>query len=84
MSWTSLVIEESLSYCLAGLRFSQHAYLTFISRTPDRDFCCFYTCERILSNTFVPALGKDKKKRTAARRPHAGRTSIRDAILMYK
>ena len=31
MSWTSLVIEESLSYCLASLRYRPFAYLTFIS-----------------------------------------------------
>ena len=37
-----------------------------------------------LSHTPIPALGKDKKKRTAARRPHAGRTSIRDVIVMFK
>ena len=34
MSWTSLVIEESLSYCLAGLRYSLFAYLTFICLYP--------------------------------------------------
>ena len=39
------------------------------SRTPDRDFFCFYPCEIILSHTTVPALGKDKKW-TAARWPH--------------
>ena len=31
------------------------------SRTPDRDFRCFYPCEIILSHTPVPALGKGKK-----------------------
>ena len=31
----------------------------------------------------VPACGKDKK-RTAARQPHAGRTSIRDVMIMFK
>ena len=31
MSLTTLAIEESLSYCLAGLRYSPLAYLTFIS-----------------------------------------------------
>ena len=36
-----------------------------------------------LSHTTVPALGKDKK-RIAARRLHAGRTSIRDVIVMLK
>ena len=34
MSWTSLVIEESLSNCLAGLRYSPFAYLTFICLYP--------------------------------------------------
>ena len=34
-----------------------------------------------LSHTPVPALGKDKK-RLAARRPHAGRTSFHDVIVM--
>ena len=55
----------------------------FISRTPDRDFRCFYPCEIFLSHTPIPALGKDIK-RTAARRPHAGRMSIRDVIIMLK
>ena len=36
-----------------------------------------------LSHTPVPALGNDKKG-IAARRPHAGRTSIRDVIVMLK
>ena len=31
------------------------------SRTPDRDFCCFYSCEIFLSHTPVPAIRKDKK-----------------------
>ena len=43
----------------------------------------FYPCEIILSHIPVPARVKDKK-RTAARRPHAGRTSIRDVIVMLK
>ena len=30
VSWTSLVIEELLSYWLAGLRYSLFAYMTFI------------------------------------------------------
>ena len=34
VSWTLLVIEESLSYCLAGLRYSPFAYLTIISLYP--------------------------------------------------
>ena len=37
----------------------------------------------LLSNTPEPALGK-VKKRMAARRPHVGRTSIRDVIIMLK
>ena len=37
-----------------------------------------------LSHIPVPAGGKDKKKRTAARRPHAGRRWIRDVIKMLK
>ena len=53
------------------------------SRTPDRDFCCFYPCEIILSHILVQDLGKDKK-RTAARRPDAGRRSIRDVIVILK
>ena len=36
-----------------------------------------------LSHIPIPARGEDKK-RTAARRPHAGRTSIRDVIVMLK
>ena len=35
------------------------------------------------AHTPVPARGKDKK-RTAAHLPHAGRTSIRDVIVMLK
>ena len=34
-------------------------YLKVYSRTSDRDFCCFYPCELLLS---VPARGKDKKE----------------------
>ena len=49
------------------------------SRTPDRDFRCFYTCEIILSHIPVPASGKHKKEQ-----PHAGRTSILDIIVMLK
>ena len=47
-------------------------------------FGCFYPCEVYLSHIPVPARRKDKKKRTAARRPHAGRTSIRDVIVMLQ
>ena len=50
------------------------------SRTPDRDLNCFSLCEIFLSHIPVPARGE--KKRTAARRPHAGRTSISDVIVM--
>ena len=57
--------------------------LIMYSRTPDRDFRCFYPCEIFLSRIPVPALGKDKKL-LAACRPHAGRTSIRDIIVMLK
>ena len=34
VSWTSLVIEESLSSCLTGLRYSPFAYLTLICMYP--------------------------------------------------
>ena len=34
VSWTLLVIEESLSYCLAGLGYSLLASLTFICLYP--------------------------------------------------
>ena len=47
---------------------------------PDWDFRCFYPCKIFLSHTPVPALGKDKKNE----QPHAGRTSIRDVIVMLK
>ena len=40
-------------------------------------------CEKILSHTPVPARGKDKKQ-NADRWPHAGRTSIRDVIVMLR
>ena len=43
----------------------------------------FYLSHILLSYIPVPALGKDKK-RTAARRPHAGRTSFRGVIAMIK
>ena len=46
-------------------------------------FPLFYPCELILSHIPVPARREDKK-RTAARRPHAGRTSIRYVIVMLK
>ena len=37
-------------------------YVTLnFSRTPDRNFRCFYPCEKILSHTPVPSIGKDKK-----------------------
>ena len=49
------------------------------SRTPDRDFLCFYPCEIILSHIPVPAHGKDKK-RTITRRP----ALIGDIIVMLK
>ena len=48
---------------------------------PYQDFRCFYPCEIILSHIPVPGRGK---KRTAARRPHAGRTSIRGVFEMFK
>ena len=32
-----------------------------VSRTPDRDFLCFYPCEIVLFHLPVPARGKDKK-----------------------
>ena len=34
VSWTFLVMEESLSYWLAGLRYSLFAYLMFICLYP--------------------------------------------------
>ena len=40
-------------------------------------------CKKILSHIPVPARGKDKKQ-NAARLPHAGRTSIRDVIVMLR
>ena len=47
-----------------------------------RDHSILYAlvCEKELSHTPIPALGKDKK-RTAALRPHAGRMSILDVIV---
>ena len=42
-------------------------------------FRLFLPREIFLSHTPVPALGKDKKTQ-----PHAGRTSIRDVIIMVK
>ena len=53
------------------------------SCTPDRDFRCFYSCAIILSNTPVPAKRIDTKRIVASRR-HAGRTSIRDVIVVLK
>ena len=47
------------------------------SRTPDRDFRCFYPFEKFLSHIPVPALGK---KRTSS----YDRTSFRDVIVMLK
>ena len=37
----------------------------------------------VFTHVPVPARGKDKK-RTAARRPHAGQTSSHDVILVFK
>ena len=54
-----------------------------ISCTTDQDFHCFNQCGIFLSHTPVPALGKDKN-RTAARRPHAGCTTISDVIVILK
>ena len=54
---------------------------TILSRTPNRDFQRFYSCEIIPSHIPVPAIGKIKKRR-AARYSHAGQTSIRDVIVM--
>ena len=34
VSWALLVIQESVSYCLAGLWYSQSAYLMFICLYP--------------------------------------------------
>ena len=56
---------------------------TIIFRAPDRNVRYFYPCEVILHHTPIPALEKDKK-RIAACRPHAGRTSIRDVIVMFR
>ena len=39
MSQTSSVIEESFSYCLAGLRYSPFAYFTFICLAFDGSKC---------------------------------------------
>ena len=54
------------------------------SRKPDQDFRCFYACEIIPSHIPVPAQGKGNIKRTAARWPHAGPTSIRNVIVMLE
>ena len=40
-------------------------------------------CEKTLPHKPVPALGKEKK-RTAARLPHAPRTSIQDVTVIIK
>ena len=56
---------------------------TIPSRTPDRDFHWFYSCEIIPSHIPVPAI-RTIKKRRAARWSHAGQTSIRDVIVMLK
>ena len=47
--------------CLFGFWSSQTWTSLYFSRTPDRDFRCFYPCEMFLTHTSVPALGKDKK-----------------------
>ena len=49
------------------------------SRTPDRDFRCFYPCEIFLS---ISHTHTSPRKRYRNEQPHAGRTSIRDAIVM--
>ena len=54
-----------------------------LSRTPDRDICCFYPCKIILSRIPVLAHGKDKKQ-TATRRLQAGSMSIRVFIILLK
>ena len=77
---------QGRSYIYAKTQVRTHLDQTYgkiragksFSRTPDRDFRCFYPCEIFLPHTPVPALGKDKKKE----QPHAGRTSIRDVIVM--
>ena len=47
------------------------------SRTPDRDFRCFYTRGKILSHIPVPARGKDKKnEQPRVGRTHAVRRSV--------
>ena len=55
----------------------------FYSRTSDRDCRRFYSCEMIVSHIPVKARRIDKK-RTAARRPHTSRTSIRAVIARLK
>ena len=79
---THAILRELFKY--SNICFANHLGSTSFSRTPDRDFRYFYPREKILSHIPVQAHGKDKKKRTAARRPHAGRTSICDVIVMLK
>ena len=41
------------------------------SRTPDQEFCCFYSCEKILSHIPVLTHWKDKNEQ-----PHVGYTLV--------
>ena len=50
MSWTSLVIEQSLSYCLAGLPYSPFAYLMFICCTLSFDGLKFPLLKKYFSD----------------------------------
>ena len=49
------------------------------SSTPYQEFRCFYSCAIFLSHKPVQALGKDKNEHL-----HAGKTLIRDVIVMLK
>ena len=77
----NLVCEKEFSYMGKLTRNPGLMCKKIYSRTPVRDFCCFYPCEIILSH--IPIPGKDKKQ-TAACQQHAGCMSISDIILMVK
>ena len=61
---------------------SRHEAQYLFSHTPDWD-PSFFACEIMISRIPIQACGKDKKG-AAARWQHAGRTSIRYVIVMFK
>ena len=70
LSDTCVKIDKNLILVQGQVNSNFTSKMFVFSRTPDRDFRCFYPCEIFLSYSPVPALGKDKKTNSSTLASH--------------